>query len=140
MRIRAGVVVVLVALAGIGLILTTRLAGEAQLGASTADIDPRVLEALERQAEVDVDIALKSPTIPFEQQTTAYMRQYAADIQARVLSSVTPADFTLIYQFPLSPSLSGRITASGLTKLASHPDVVAIEMPVLGTVDVSAAD
>ncbi len=130
MRMRAGVVLVLLALAGLGLTLASL---RREVEHPTTVVGPGVLEALERQPDVEVDIALRRPIIPFVEQTTAYMRKYSADTQARVLSAVTAGDFTLIYQFPLSPFLSGRITASGLKKLASHPDVVAIELPTIGS-------
>ncbi len=119
----------LLVLAAVLLFVPGRFAGETQrLQEPTAFIDPALLEALETQAEVEVLISLKNPDFPMAEWTTELRRQNAAERAARVLSVLTPSDFTLIHQFEISAALSGRLTESGLEKLATHPDVAAVGM------------
>lgn len=121
----------LLALAAVLLFVPGRFAGEAQLlQEPTAFIDPALLEALETQAEVEVFISLKELDLPITEWTTEMRRQNTAERQARVLSVLTDSDFTLIHQFEIAPALSGRISKSGVQKLASHPDVVDIALDV----------
>ena len=106
--------------------------GEVQLQEPTAIIDPAVLDALEEQDEVDVYIALRQLDLPLSERTLELRTEHTAAVQASVLSVLTPADFTLTYQYPISPALTGRITQSGVQKLASHPDVRGVVLPVEG--------
>ena len=56
-----------------------------------------------------------------------------------MLSVLTPSDLNLIHQFEISAALSGRITESGVAKLATHPDVVhvALDRKVFGSLNQS---
>lgn len=126
------ILAVLVLTAGV-LLLTGRFSGGDQLQASTAIIDPAIWEALETQTEVEVLISLKELDLPIEQWTTDLRRQHAPEVQDRVLAVLTENDFVLTRQFEISPALAGRITKSGMEKLAVHPDVVGIGMTGTGT-------
>ena len=128
------IMALLVLTAGV-LLLTGRFGGDDplqastaifDLEASTAIIDPAVLEALETETEVYVLISLREPDGPISDWTTELRRQNTAEVQARVLSVLTENDFVLTVQFEISAALAGRITQSGLDKLAVHPDVVGI--------------
>ena len=118
----------LLVLAAALLFLPGRFGGEAQLQEPTAIIDPALVEALETQAEVEVLISLKPLDIPLAEWTIELRRQNAAERAARVLSVLTPSDFTLIHQFEISAALAGHITKTGVEKLATHPDVAAVGM------------
>ena len=85
-----------------------------------------MLEALETQAEVEVFISLREPDLPIAERTTEMRRQNTAERQARVLSVLTASDFTSTREFDIVAGLFGRITLTGVEKLASHPDVVGI--------------
>ena len=110
-------------------------AGEAQLQEATAFIEPAVLEALETEGEVEVIIGLKLPEVPLAEATLAELRQNAAERQARVLAVLTPSDFTLIRQYEVAAALFGRVTLTGVQKLANHPDVVGVG--INGRVDIT---
>ncbi len=114
------------------LLLSGRFVGEAQLQELTTTIDPALPDAIGRDGNVQVLISLKPPDIPLAEQTTAVSKQHTAAVQASVLSVLTPDDFTLTYRYPISPALTGRITRSGVQRLATHPDVTAIELPAKG--------
>ncbi len=135
------ILALLVLTAGV-LLLTARFSGGDPLQASTATIDPEastalidpaIWEALETQTEVKVLISLRELDLPIEQWTTDLRRQHAPEVQARVLAVLTENDFVLTRQFEISPALGGRITKSGMEKLAVHPDVVGIGRTGTGT-------
>ena len=56
------------------------------------------------------------------------MRQNTAERQGRVLADLTASDFPLTRQYNVLPALAGRITDSGVGKLAGHSDVVTVSM------------
>lgn len=133
------ILALLVLTAGV-LLLTGRFNGEDRLQASTAIIDPAIWEALETQTEVEVLISLRTrvdPHLPTEEWETALRRRTTDDLQTAVLSVLTEDDFVLTNQHKNSPALAGRITISGLEKLAVHPDVVGIGMIGNGSYEVS---
>ena len=123
---RASQLLPLLLLSAVLLLLPSRFTEDAQLQEPTAIIGQEVLDILQTEGEVDVLISLKGPDIPFTEWTTELRRQNAAERAASVLSVLTPSDFTLLHQFEISAALSGRLTESGLEKLANHPDVVAV--------------
>ena len=118
------------------LFLTVRSAGEAQLQEATVFIEPAVLDALETESEVEVLIGLKQPEVPLAEATLTELMQNAAERQARVLAVLTPSDFTLIRQYEAAAGLFGRITLTGVQKLANHPDVVSVG--INGSIDITA--
>ena len=132
MKRRMPAVLSLLLLVGLVLILPGRVTGDVQLQEPTANIGPGVLEALEHESEVRVHISLTRLDSPLVEQTSEMQRQHAADVQATVLAVLSPADFTLLYQFELTAALSGMITQSGLQKLATHPAVTSITIPSTG--------
>ena len=132
MKRRMPVVLSLLLLVGIVLILPGRVTGDVQLQEPTANIGPGVLEALEHDSEVSVFISLTTLDSPLVEQTSEMQRQHAADVQASVLAVLTPADFTLLYQYEFSAALSGMLTENGLQELATHPAVISIAIPSTG--------
>ena len=129
------ILLLLVGLALGALFLTGRSAGEAQLQEATAVIDPAVLDALQTEDEVEVIIGLKQPEVPLAEATLAELQQNAAERQARVLAVLTPSDFTLIRQYEAAAALFGRVTLTGVQKLANHPDVVGVG--INGQIDIT---
>ncbi len=118
------------------LLLTGRFSGDDPLQASTARIDPAIWQALETETEVDVLISLRELDGPISEWTTELRRQNTAKVQGRVLSVLTENDFVLAIQYKISAALAGRITKSGMEKLAVHPDVVGINLDAVGSYDV----
>lgn len=51
-----------------------------------------------------------------------------ADLQKRLLQTVTPAEFQLYRQYQALPGLAGTVTAAGLAKLRASPLVRAIQL------------
>lgn len=49
-------------------------------------------------------------------------------VQARVLSKLTAAELSVVFQFKNSAGILGYLNAAGLTKLAKDPDVVAVAL------------
>ena len=107
-----------------------RFAGEAQLQEATAFIEPAVHDALQAEVEVEVLIGLKQPEVPLAEATLTELQQNAAARQARVLAVLAPSDFTLIRQYEAAAALFGRVTLTGVQKLATHPDVVGVGINV----------
>jgi hypothetical protein len=68
------------------------------------------------------------PMLPKDQQT----QQQAAvrAIQDRVLGGLSLGEFTIAHRYANFAGMTGRINASGLAKLASDPDVVAIGVDI----------
>ena len=145
MNRRQLLVLVLVLLALAGVLLAAACGGDSTKPeptmaiinpeASTAIIDPAIWDALETETAVDVLISLRELDLPMSQLTTELRRQHAADIQATVLSILTENDFVLAIQYEISASLAGRVTRSGMEKLAVHPGVVGIGLDAPGTYD-----
>lgn len=125
------IMALLVLTAGV-LLLTGRFSGGDPLQASTAIIDPAIWHALETEHEVAVLISLRELDGPISGWTTELRRQHAPEVQAGVLSVLNENDFVLTHQFEISAALAGRITQSGLAKLAVHPDVFGIGMDGTG--------
>lgn len=98
-------------------------------GSGDSKVRPEVLEALNQQADAPVIVSLREPVAlkatPLE--ITAVRRQVAA-LQDHVLSSLAPGEFRLTYRYEATPALAGSVSPSGLIKLASHPDVVAVSL------------
>jgi subtilisin family serine protease len=89
-------------------------------------VRPEVADALEQRPEVAVIISLSEGGAPLGPPDVPALVQNATARQERVLSALTPSDFTLTRQYQAVPALAGRITASGAQKLADHPDVTSI--------------
>ena len=85
-----------------------------------------MVDALTQQPEVAVIISLKEKETPSAPPNVPTLIQHAAAKQQRVLSVLSPSDFTLTRQYQAVPALAGRITARGVEKLAAHPDVISI--------------
>ena len=118
--------------AGVAISLSVGGGGGSQAQESTAIVDQEVWEALEEQAEVEVYISLRKLDIPLAEQTTETRRAQAAAVQANVLSVLSSEDFKPTRQFTTIAALSGRITMSGVTLAAAHPDVIGIAVPGVG--------
>ncbi len=121
---------------GLVLVLTAACPGDSNGGSqaqeSTAFVGAEVWEALEEQTEVEVYISLTKLDTPLDEQTTEVRRAHAAAVQARVLRSLTAADISSVRKLRFTPAISATITASGLEKLAAHPDVEAVLIPGFG--------
>jgi subtilisin family serine protease len=91
-----------------------------------SNVRPEVLDALGQQPQVSVIISLRETPSLLAPPDVAALRSDVAIKQERVLSSLSAADFTLTHKYQVAPALAGRITASGVEKLAAHPDVIGI--------------
>ena len=124
-------------LLGLLLVLAAACPGADSNGGEPSDsdsdiVDPAVWEALEEAPTVEVFIALRQLESPLDEQTTEVRRAHAAAVQARVLRSLTAADISSVRKLRLAPAIAATITASGLEKLAAHPDVEAVLIPGVG--------
>lgn len=92
-------------------------------------IQPDVLAALETSSSVDVIVHLDGPALPPPGQINlAAIESATAQRQQVVLAGLTPADFTLTYQYFIVPALAGQVTQSGVDKLASDPNVLMVSL------------
>ncbi len=87
-------------------------------------VDANVISEVIQSGEARVFVALTELDVPFEDRTTDAMETHTATVQASILSVLTPDDFTLAQQFPISAAISGTVTESGLEKLSKHPNVI----------------
>ncbi|MCU0242019.1 MAG: S8 family serine peptidase [Vicinamibacteria bacterium] len=75
-----------------------------------------------------VVVALREPLV---NATSAAERERAiAVLSSEVLAQLTPGDFQLTAQFRSVSALAGHLTANGLDVLATHPEVVRIDLDV----------
>lgn len=89
-------------------------------------VRPEVLEALSHQPQVSVIVSLTtSPSLLAPLDLTALHSDVAVK-QESFLSQVTDSDFVLTHKYQVVPGLAGRVTASGIEKLAAHPDVASV--------------
>ncbi len=114
--------------------------------ASSARVQPAVNESLEAQKQIIRErpsLAWVQPDRPAGFEGTVYVNVYLhhelqgafdspenraaiKQVQQRVLSHLTAAEFSLIFAFKNTAGLVGYVNEAGLGKLANHPDVVAI--------------
>ena len=107
------------------------LAHQSTLAGCNGHIDPGVRQALADQPEVEVFVSFDS-LYPDRQPSMAELRQTTPQRQARVLATLTPADFTPTFQPKYTSGLFGLVTTAGLQRLACHPDVHAVVvLPVM---------
>ncbi|MCH7580261.1 MAG: S8 family serine peptidase, partial [Chloroflexi bacterium] len=121
-----------------GLLQFAPFGGPSQLTAGSGSaIHADVLEALQTEPEVGVIISLEGPSMPLEEATLAELIENTSARQAGVLATLGQDDFTLGHQYDVVAALVGGVTASGVAKLAGHPDVAAVHLneeifPLLG--------
>ena len=130
-RILPIVIVTMLIAAGVGISLSGG-GGESGAQETTAFVDPAVWEALDEQQQVEVYVSLRKVDLPREEQNSELRREHASNVQARVLRSLTAADISSVHKLRFTPAISATITASGLEKLAAHPDVEAVLIPGFG--------
>ncbi len=95
--------------------------------APRAVVSPAVLAAAAAGQPVRVNVTLNQPrpAVPGPPSRADIVRDVAA-VQATVLNTLAPADFTLIYRHQALPGLTGIVTPAGLAKLQADPDVAAV--------------
>jgi subtilisin len=111
---------------------TADIQADAQEGSSAQPkVQQEVFDALETEAWVEVFVALREPAAARAASVDlpALRQQVAAD-QEDVLSDLTDADFQVIHGYDAIPSLFGRVSAAGAEKLAAHPNVVRVYLPL----------
>ncbi|MHC4499193.1 MAG: S8 family serine peptidase, partial [Planctomycetota bacterium] len=81
----------------------------------------KVIVTLHEPAQLRTNTDWDSP------QSVAALRAEIADRQSAVLDALSPAEFTLRYQYENQAAVSGEITAEGLARLTTHPLVAHVE-------------
>ncbi len=89
-------------------------------------VRPEVLEALSHQPQVSVIVSLTASPSLLAPLDLAALHSDVAVKQESFLSQVTDSDFVLTHKYQVVPGLAGRVTASGIEKLAAHPDVAIV--------------
>ena len=95
-------------------------------------IDPNVYELLEQDGEVKVLVSLRNLPGPVSEWDLAERDVHTAQMRANVLSVLTEDDIREPWESKGS-AIGGYITASGLEKLRTHPDVIAVGAVGLGS-------
>jgi hypothetical protein len=91
---------------------------------STAVVDPKVYEELAKSDDgtAYVVVLLKAnPLLPREMRQQ--QQALVATAQDRVLATLEPSEFRPVYRYRNFAALTGRVSSSGLVKLAAHADV-----------------
>jgi hypothetical protein len=128
--------------AGIAISLSVGGSGESEAQRSTnqqprntepptegqAAIGTRVYEALEIADEVEVFISLKEPALSLEEQTMTIRQENAEKRISAVLQVLDDSDLRVTRKYEDFPVIVGHVTASGLEKLARHPDVTGVAL------------
>src|SRR5687767_9133115 len=117
MQTRTAVVSVLVA--GLGFAASPR--GQA----SGALLGPGVREALESGPRARVMVAFREPkswAVPL-----AVRAAEIGNLRAAILADLGPSDFEATHRWDLVPGMAGWITARGLERLLSDPDVTHVD-------------
>jgi subtilisin family serine protease len=90
-----------------------------------------VYHALEAHPKVRVVIAIRHPTTPPAALTSR--RAEIAAMQGKVLSQLSPEEFTLIHRWETLSAMAGEVSRSGLSKLMADPDVRRVDLDVGGS-------
>ena len=98
-------------------------------------VGPGVLEAIENEGGAFVAIALRqTPALAAASQDIAVLKNEVAQVQAQVLSTLSPSEYQGTHRYQTIPGLAGTVLAeSGLWKLAANPAVLKIDLDVGGT-------
>ena len=118
-------VTLLVMLGGV-LFLSTQATVAAAPRPTAVPISEDVAQALATHGAARV-LLLLDDTAFADTATAAQQRVILAQVQNRVLNTVTPAEFQLYRQYQTVPGLAGTVTAAGLAKLQANPVVRAIQ-------------
>jgi subtilisin family serine protease len=118
MHARRAVVSVLVA--GLGFAASPR--GQA----SGALLGPGVREALEGAARARVVVAFREPRASAAQ--LALRAAEIGNLRSAILADLRPGDFEATHRWDLVPGMAGWITARGLERLLSDPDVTHVDL------------
>ena len=89
-------------------------------------IDAEVSEALTGEAEVAVIVSLTEAATPATAGDVSARKSRIAASQERLLSALDESDFTVGIRYEAVPAIAGRVSAGGLEKLATHPDVLRV--------------
>lgn len=138
-----GVVLALVALGTVVVLALPFLAHEAsrptvaQAGPPSPEngkVGEGVIEALQREGEANVVVALvEPPSAGAPQIVLPTLRSEIGSLQRGVLSQLAPSDFGTKQAYRAIPALAGTVTNAGLAKLLANPNVVRIDLDVGGT-------
>jgi hypothetical protein len=96
----------------------------ASAGEGHGVVRAEVLEALARDGEADVIVALAVDALREHPRDRALQRAATGAAQARVLGRLAPGEFAPSRVFGAAPALAGTLTASGAARLAHDADVV----------------
>ena len=123
---------------GEGPVSAPLVAGETDvISAAGVRVDPRVIEAISREGAAEVLVALREPLSEHAWETApksgAAAEAFDADamaqaqaVQARVQAALPSDSFEETHHYELLAAMGGRLTASGLSVLERHPDVLAV--------------
>ncbi len=135
-KILVGIVAVVMIAAAI--FVAERAVPATQAGPSDqgAGVGQAVIDALQGGGSVEVDVALRAPAAMAGNAAADVdaLKAEVADVRGGVLSGLSPTDFQLGRQFSTIPGFTGTITRGGLNKLAAHPDVLRVDLPMLGSI------
>jgi subtilisin family serine protease len=106
------------------------------LGCATAaaqTIGKGVEEAVQSDGTARVIVAMKALATG----SIAQRRRQATEAQSRVLASIPPRDFEVVRRFAVAPALVGNVTATGLQRLRTNPNVARVDLDRGGAGDLS---
>ena len=90
-----------------------------------ADVFAKLHSSEDGRVHVIVNLTRVEPGAPPSPEIKARVKE----IQDRVLARLAPGEFKMGYRVSIIAYLSGHITAAGLAKLATDPDVVGVGVP-----------
>jgi len=99
------------------------------VGVSLSKIEADVFPKLQSSDDGTVYVAIRLEPVGRGAPTLEQKRALVREIQNRVLGELAPREFKVAYQYSFIAGLTGHISAAGLAKLATHPDVVAVRVP-----------
>jgi hypothetical protein len=100
---------------------------QAPPGGPASIVEPQVYEDLAQSDDgrAYVIVVLK-PKLLLARAQRAEQQALVAAAQDRVLEQMAPEDFKVVYRYRNFATLTGRINAAGLARLAEHPDVESV--------------
>lgn len=118
-----------VTLGALGIISQSALA-QSQYSELKDKVGEEVFQALKQDGEAEVMIMLaEKPYMQEQRSNLAEKKNEIAALQQGVLSAVNQSDYVVRHRYKTIPALAGRVTAeAGLEILASHPDVLRIDL------------
>jgi hypothetical protein len=115
------------------MLITTTVVASGSRANDLRSVGREVIEALEKSDAVSVVVMLaKPPAMSGGGADPILVRREIAQLQDKVLATLTPSEFRLSMRYANVPAFAGLLFPAGLEKLGADPRVVRVDLDPSG--------